>query len=127
MHINLNGKQRSYDYLSIHSTQNTISGEYNNHKEKQYPSIFIVSIAGDQNAFYLQIKEYPFALLVLEIKPEFRKTSCFLPFHPCFPSGISGKGLSDKLILSMMPHALQRHSSAHPGLLHGAIPYAQRS
>ncbi|XP_076194792.1 FERM and PDZ domain-containing protein 2 isoform X2 [Aptenodytes patagonicus] len=25
MHINLNGKQRSYDYLSIHSTQNTIS------------------------------------------------------------------------------------------------------
>ncbi|XP_054019632.1 FERM and PDZ domain-containing protein 2 [Dryobates pubescens] len=26
MHINLNGKQRSYDYLSIHSTQNTISG-----------------------------------------------------------------------------------------------------
>ncbi|XP_009887119.1 PREDICTED: FERM and PDZ domain-containing protein 2 [Charadrius vociferus] len=24
-HINLNGKQRSYDYLSIHSTQNTIS------------------------------------------------------------------------------------------------------
>uniref|UniRef100_A0A8C8BDL8 FERM and PDZ domain containing 2 n=1 Tax=Otus sunia TaxID=257818 RepID=A0A8C8BDL8_9STRI len=25
IHINLNGKQRSYDYLSIHSTQNTIS------------------------------------------------------------------------------------------------------
>ncbi|XP_066180547.1 FERM and PDZ domain-containing protein 2 [Sylvia atricapilla] len=25
MHINLNGKQRSYDFLSIHSTQNTIS------------------------------------------------------------------------------------------------------
>ncbi|XP_072196358.1 FERM and PDZ domain-containing protein 2 [Excalfactoria chinensis] len=25
MHINLNGKQRSYDYLSIHSTQNTVS------------------------------------------------------------------------------------------------------
>ncbi|XP_052654936.1 FERM and PDZ domain-containing protein 2 isoform X5 [Harpia harpyja] len=25
MHISLNGKQRSYDYLSIHSTQNTIS------------------------------------------------------------------------------------------------------
>ncbi|KAM6262829.1 FERM and PDZ domain-containing protein 2 isoform 2-T2 [Spheniscus humboldti] len=25
MHINLNGKQRSYDYLSSHSTQNTIS------------------------------------------------------------------------------------------------------
>ncbi|XP_074882825.1 FERM and PDZ domain-containing protein 2 [Buteo buteo] len=25
MHINLNGKQRSYDYLSIHSTQNTMS------------------------------------------------------------------------------------------------------
>ncbi|XP_009464901.1 PREDICTED: LOW QUALITY PROTEIN: FERM and PDZ domain-containing protein 2 [Nipponia nippon] len=25
MHMNLNGKQRSYDYLSIHSTQNTIS------------------------------------------------------------------------------------------------------
>ncbi|XP_025906237.1 FERM and PDZ domain-containing protein 2 [Nothoprocta perdicaria] len=25
MHINLNGKQRSYDYLSIHSTQNTSS------------------------------------------------------------------------------------------------------
>ncbi|XP_068806305.1 FERM and PDZ domain-containing protein 2 isoform X2 [Struthio camelus] len=25
MHINMNGKQRSYDYLSIHSTQNTIS------------------------------------------------------------------------------------------------------
>ncbi|XP_061214796.1 FERM and PDZ domain-containing protein 2 isoform X2 [Neopsephotus bourkii] len=25
MHINLNGKHRSYDYLSIHSTQNTIS------------------------------------------------------------------------------------------------------
>ncbi|XP_075280235.1 FERM and PDZ domain-containing protein 2 [Opisthocomus hoazin] len=25
MHINLNGKQRSYDYLSIHATQNTIS------------------------------------------------------------------------------------------------------
>ncbi|XP_010014294.1 PREDICTED: FERM and PDZ domain-containing protein 2 [Nestor notabilis] len=25
MHINLNGKQRSYDYLSTHSTQNTIS------------------------------------------------------------------------------------------------------
>uniref|UniRef100_U3JYE5 FERM domain-containing protein n=1 Tax=Ficedula albicollis TaxID=59894 RepID=U3JYE5_FICAL len=25
MHINLNGKQRSYDFLSIHSTQNTVS------------------------------------------------------------------------------------------------------
>ncbi|KAK2523485.1 Frmpd2 [Columba guinea] len=28
MHINLNRKQRSYDYLSIHSTQNTISDMY---------------------------------------------------------------------------------------------------
>lgn len=87
MHINLNGKQRSYDYLSIHSTQNTISGEYNNHRERQYPSIFIVSIAGDQNIFYLQIKEYPFVRLVLGINPKFSKTSCFLPFHSCFPSG----------------------------------------
>ncbi|XP_054238666.1 FERM and PDZ domain-containing protein 2 [Indicator indicator] len=35
MHINLKGKQRSYDYLSIHSTQNTISapGSPANQKE----------------------------------------------------------------------------------------------
>lgn len=75
MHINLNGKQRSYDFLSIHSPQNTNSGEYN--KERQYPSMLIVSIEGDQHMFYWQIKDYPFLLLVLEKNAQFSKTSRF--------------------------------------------------
>lgn len=87
MHINLNGKQRSYDFLSIHSTQNTISGEYNNYKERQYPSMSIVSIEGDQRVFYLKIKDYLFFILVLEISPVFSKTGCFLPLNSHFASG----------------------------------------
>lgn len=52
------------------------------------PCHVIVLIADDRNIFYLQIKEYPFALLVLAINPDFSKTSSFLPFHTCFPSGL---------------------------------------
>lgn len=48
--------------------------------------MFIVAVEVDQHTFYLNIKDYPFLLLVLEINPEFCKTSCFFPLNSLFAS-----------------------------------------
>lgn len=83
MHINLNGKQRSYDYLSIHSTQNTISGEYDNHRDITLTYVWFQYQETETYPIY-RLKNNLLHFLPCKLTQDLAWQAVFFPFAPPF-------------------------------------------